>query len=90
VYRIGHLEDDGAHGCRKRRMAHDGQAQLIVEIPAMVLAKADDVVLLPRGENLVDDPGVSLLGLAGGDIRECKRHYRQKNRGSESGPHQRE
>jgi hypothetical protein len=35
--------------------------------------------VLPPGESLVDDAGVSLSGLAGGGIRECKRNHVRKD-----------
>ena len=84
---IGHLDDDGAHRRRKRRVAYERKAQLVVEVPVMVLAKADDIGLLPRAKNLVDDAGVSLLGLAGGGTREGQRNHLQQEYCSESGRH---
>ena len=72
MHGVGHLDDDSTHRLGKRRMAHYRDTKLVVEVPVVILAEADDVGLLPRGENLVHNCRVSLLGLSRGGIRERK------------------
>jgi hypothetical protein len=58
-------------------MSDERDTELIVEVPVVILAEAHDVGLFPRGKDLVDDAGVSLLRLTGGGICECKRRRLQ-------------
>ena len=49
-------------------------------IPVMILPETDNVGRFPRGENVIDDSRVSLRGLAGGRLHECKHAHAEKQR----------
>jgi hypothetical protein len=43
-------------------MPHERHTKLGVVVTAMSLAQADEVSILPLGQNLLDNPGIRIVG----------------------------